>query len=424
METFIARQPVFDRDERLVAYDLFYRDMAATANDPAGSLAVERLITQTFLGPGLDQIAEGLPVFLPIARSLLERETIRVIHPRRAILQFPAGTDADAGLVAHCQTLYATGYRFAAAAEDVLRCPELAVFVGIARLDAAAHSPESLASAASSLKARGVRVLADHVPNLVVRTIAQAAGVALFVGYNLTQPEVLTKRDVAVDHVQAFQLLRLIRDPDTSDQAIEQSFRRDVALTYKLLRLVNSAAMGRYQLYTIGHAIRVVGRAMLHRWLTLLLVSSSAERNVDLEIAHLALTRARMCERIVEMCGIAQAGGSLFMVGLCSKLDALLQTPLPVLVEHLELAPDVARALIQHEDFYGAILSLVEAYESGAWTRMLVLCQDVGVAPTALPALHVEAIQWAREQLRDSVAEDHRNRTLRTVSATVRSLAG
>jgi EAL and modified HD-GYP domain-containing signal transduction protein len=423
MPLFLSRQPIFDADENLVAYALSCDDDAGRpADDVEASLTAERLILDACLTQGLDQVAEGRPAFLPVSRAVLVRGAVRVVHPRRAVLSLDQGTVADLELVRACEALAADGYKFAIHATDAIGTPALWRTAHIVRLDATELDMGSLARVADLLRRHGAHLLAERVPNRVARDACFAAGVELFHGYRLARPEILPRRDVGIDHIQAFRLMKAIRDPEQSDVAIEDAFRRDLALTYKLLRLVNSAAMGGRGIHTIGHAVRLLGRDTLYRWLSLLLVSAVAERGLQLETAHLSLARARFCEQVAGACGIRAAGGPLFMVGLFSMLDTLLGVDMADLVARLELAPDVAAALTAREDFYGATLALIESYEAGDWTGVLARCADVGIDPDALQPLYVDAIQWARGQLSETLTRETSNRVLRRVSSTAKAL--
>jgi c-di-GMP phosphodiesterase len=423
MDIFVARQPVFDREERLAAFELLYGDVGGAASDEAGAaLASERLLLEACLGTGLDTLAEGLPALLPVSRSLLLRGTVRVVHPRRVVLQLARGMTPTPDLMRACEQLVADGYRFAVDAADALRGPDLLRIARLAKLDATALAPDVIAGAADELHQAGAWILVNRIPDRATRDRCQAAGVELFEGYEFARVDVVARRDISVDHVQAFRLLKTIRDPDSPDTAIEDAFRRDLALTYKLLRLVNSASVGGRDIVTIGHAIRLVGREALYRWLSLLLISSIAERGVELEIANLSLTRAHLCERIADVYGIRQARGPLFMVGLFSMLDTLLGIPMTELVSRLELSSDVARALVGREDFYGAALALVEAYEAGSWREVALRCEEVGIAPDVMPGLYSEALQWARTQLQETMVREANNRVLRKVSERAKAL--
>ncbi len=424
MTLLLSRQPIFDASENLVAFDLSYLDAGeVVADDAEAALASERVILEACLTLGLDRVAEGRPAFLPVSRSVLVRGAVRVVHPRRAVLSLLPGTPVDDELVAACRSLAADGYRIAVHATDAMHAPAMLRLAHIVRLDASTLPPQALARVVGGLGAHGAHCLASGVYNSTSRDRCFEAGIELFHGYRQTRPEVLPRRDVGIDHVHAFRLMKTIRDPQQSDTAIEEGFRRDMVLTYKLLRLVNTASMGGRNIHTIGHAIRLLGRQTLYRWLSLLLVSGAGERGVALEVAHLSLTRARFCEAVAAACGIRKAGGSLFMVGLFSMLDTLLCANMDELVVRLELSEDVAAALTSRADFYGAVLALSEAYETGDWPEVLRLSETVGVEPTALPPLYVEAIEWARAQLAEAVSRDQGNAMLRKVSGTAKATA-
>ena len=422
MDAFVARRPVFDREERLAAFELLYRQDSVIEGGAASELASERLLLDACLGTGLDTLAEGLPALLPVTPSILVRETIRVVHPRRALLQLSPGVDPTADLIRACERLAADGYRFSIDARDGLLTPTLLAVARLAKLDTSQIPPALIPRAADRLHKAGVWILADQISSHDLRTRCASAGIELYEGYEYARGEVVTKRDVGVDHVQAFRLLKTIRDPKVADGVIEEAFRRDLGLSYKLLRLVNSAWAGGRDITTIGHAIRLVGREALYRWLSLLLVSTIAERGVELEIASVSLTRARMCERIAEVYGIPKASGPLFMVGLFSMLDVLLGIPMADLVTRLELATDVTRALVAREDFYGSALALVEAYERGDWSMVTDRAAEVGISADVLPSLYTEGLAWARSQLQEAMSRESSNKVLRKVSESAKAL--
>ncbi len=424
MTLFLSRQPIFDASEKLVAFDLSYLESSdVVPDDIESSLAAERMLLEACLVQGLDRVAEGRPAFLPVSRSVVVRGAVRVVHPHRAVLSLLPGTVVDDELVAACQALTKDGYKIAAQALDAIHSPALMQSVQMLRLDVSALPVDSLERVAGGLSAHGARLLATGVHNRSVRDRCFDAGIELFHGYRLTRPEVLPRRDVGIDHVAAFRLMKSIRDTSLPDGELEDGFRRDLVLTYKLLRLVNTASMGGRDIHTIGHAIRLLGRETLYRWLSLLLVSGAGERGVAAELAHLSLTRAQFCEWVAWNCGIKKAGDSLFMVGLFSMLDTLLCAEMDDLVVRLELAPDVAAALTRRADFYGEVLALSEAYEAGDWAAVQTLCAGLGLQPSTLPPLYVDAIDWARKQLAESVSREQNNSTLRKVSATAKATA-
>jgi EAL and modified HD-GYP domain-containing signal transduction protein len=251
-------------------------------------------------------------------------------------------------------------------------------------------------------------MLAKHVRHRLERDHCTSLGFELFEGYSFAAPETLVRRDLPIEHVLTFRLLKMVRDPRAHDLEIEDVLRRDVALSYKLLRMVNSAAIGGRDIWSIGHALRLLGREQVARWLGLLLVTDTPRGGVRGELMHLALVRARMCELLADASGIPRARGSLFLVGMLSVLDQLLETPMEMLADSMELAPDVRSALLRREDFYGAVLGLVESYEQGWWDQVDSLAGSVGVSPIALAPMYLEALGWATEQQSSRESRDSR----------------
>jgi EAL and modified HD-GYP domain-containing signal transduction protein len=131
---------------------------------------------------------------------------------------------------------------------------------------------------------------------------------------------------------------------------------------------------------------------------TLLLLSDIGDSGVLNELTRMAMSRARLCELLAKEAGVARAGQSLFLVGLLSLLDQLLEMPMEELVREMELAPDVRDALLYRSDFFGEVLALAEAYEDGAWDAATALASSLGVEDDVVSARYMEALNWAVEQ--------------------------
>lgn len=397
MEILVARQPIFDRREQLYGYDLVLRRPGLTG--APGEPMPEQLVADTFLGIGIDQVAAGRRAFVTVDRDMIVSGAARILPADRVVLQLAGRLTHDAELLHACDQLVWSGYRFSIDSdrpeelpEDYLRLAE------IVKIDVAATDPKLLTDLAAWLRGYHVRMLATHVRHRMERDRCTAMGFELFEGYSFAAPETLMRRDLPVEHMLTFRLLKLVRDPRANDGEIEELLRRDVALSYKLLRMVNSAAVGGRDIWSIGHALRLLGREQVARWLGLLLVTDSAKDGVRAELMHLALVRARMCELLADASGVRRARGSLFLVGMLSVLDQLLETPMELLADSMELAPDVRGALLAREDFYGAVLGLVEAYEQGWWDQVDALAASVGVGPVTLAPMYLDALSWATSQ--------------------------
>jgi c-di-GMP phosphodiesterase len=397
MEILVARQPVFDRREQLYGYDLVLRRPGGMG--APGEPLPEQLVADIFLGIGIDQVAGGRRAFVTVDRDMLVGGAARLLPADRVVLQLAGRLTEDPELIQACDQLVWSGYRFSIASDRPEELPEEYLRLAeIVKIDVPNTEKQMLVDLAAWLKGYHVRLLATHVRNRIERDLCTSLGFELFEGYRFTAPETLVRRDLPIEHVLTFRLLKMVRDPRSSDIELEDLLRRDVALSYKLLRMVNSAAMGGRDIWSIGHALRLLGREQVARWLGLLLVTEGARDGVRAELMHLALVRARMCELLADASGVRRARGPLFLVGMLSVLDQLLETPMELLADSMELAPDVRLALLQREDFYGAVLGLVEAYEQGWWDQVDTLAPPVGVSPVQLAPMYLEALAWATEQ--------------------------
>lgn len=392
----LARQPIFDRDERIAAYAILHP--GSEWNDAR----MDQLVVDTAVGGGVEQLTDGRPAFLRVSPALLTSDTIRLLDPRRLTLELRADAVVDAEVRAACRTLAGSGYNLALdsfAFTDATA--SLLDDVRTVKVDVREHGPASLTKLAERLRPWRVRMIADHAESRVVRDACLRLGFELFQGYRFNQPEILARRELPIQHVHTFKLLKELRDPRVHESVVEEGFRRDVTLSYKLLRMVNSAAMGGRGVWSIGHAVRLLGREALHRWLSLLLLASVSDDGVGAELTYMSLLRARFCELLASAAGMRPAAGPLFLVGVFSLLDLMTHCPMEELVARLDVDEEVAAALIARGGFFGAVLNLVTAYEDGRWSEANYLAEQLGIAPTALTDGYMDAVAWARERSRE-----------------------
>jgi c-di-GMP phosphodiesterase len=402
VDLYIARQPIYDDRGGVVAYELLYRRGAQSRGadgDSAWEMSLE-VIVKTFLEIGLERLTLGKLAFLNFDRGMLLGGYYDLLDPRMVVIELLESIEADAEVVAACERLTGLGYRLAlddyvadAAHEPLVR------FAEIIKLDVMNVPPGRIAEQAAPLRERGLRLLAERVETEEVHAHCRSLGFELFQGYHFSRPEVVERKGMAAEQTAILRLMNLLRDERVPDQEVEEAFRRDPSLSFKLLRMVNAAAQGGRGIESILHAIRLLGRVVLERWLALLLVSSLATRGgADAERVRAAVQRARLCELIGSTHGRGVAG-QLFLTGLFSTMDSLLHLPMAEVVCQVHLTPAVRDALLQREGPLAPVLDMVEAYEEGNWDGVTGLAPAAGVAAPTLPELYLDSLEWAQETL-------------------------
>jgi c-di-GMP phosphodiesterase len=399
---YVARQPIFELGRGLFGYELLYRRdaVANRADGEAGYMSAD-VIVSAMLGIGLRAIAGGGVAFVNFSRSQLLGHTWELFDPSSVVIELLESVECDADTVAACTRLVKGGYRlalddyvYADASRPLL---ELASIVKVDILD---RSTDDLEHTVRQLEPAGARLLAERVETIGVRDVCVNLGFELFQGYLFSRPETLSKTDVAAGQLAIMRLLNLLQNPATTDTALDAAFQSDVALAYKLLRIVNAASVGGRGISSIPHAVRMVGRETLHRWLAVILIASLGKSgDVSHEVALTAMTRARMCELLANNSSASQPAASAFIVGLLSLLDVLLDIPMEKILMRLELSDDVRGALLGRGGPLAPPLRLVEAYEGANWETAIGLASQTAVPEEILPSLYTDALHWASERV-------------------------
>ena len=262
------------------------------------------------------------------------------------------------------------------------------------KVDLLAWNPDELRAIAERLRGRGVSLLAERVETEQALALATGLGFSLFQGYYFSRPEMIAHAGTAIETLRLLPLLNVVQDESIANAEVEERIRRDPVLSYKLLRIVNSAAHGGRGIESILHAINLIGRQSLFRWLGLLLTSSlAASGGTSREIVGATLVRARLLELLAP--GARANAGALFLTGMFSNMATLLQIPMAELVDRVHFAPEVRSALLRDPSSpYLPWLLLAEAYESGRWQEVAALAERVGVAAGGIADRYLEALQW------------------------------
>jgi EAL and modified HD-GYP domain-containing signal transduction protein len=399
---YVARQPIFELDRGLYGYELLYRrDVSIDHADGDDGHMSADVIANALLGVGLRNISGGRIVFVNFSDAQLRSRSWELFDPDNVVIELLERVECNHETLSACREMASAGYKLAL--DDFVAHERMRPFVELAsivKVDVLNRPVADLRCVADHLRSSGVRLLAERVETATVRDVCCDLGYELFQGYLFSRPETLTKSDVPASHMAVVQLLNLLQNPDTPDSALDAAFQSDVALCYKLLRIVNAAALGGRSITSIPHAVRLVGREMLHRWLAVLLVSSLGGRGgVSHELALTAITRARMCELVAGASTERRHGGSAFIVGLLSLLDVLLEVPMEKILNRLELSADVKGALLERHGPLGTPLQLVEAYEKANWDAAKGLAHESAVPDDIVPSLYLDALHWASQQI-------------------------
>jgi EAL and modified HD-GYP domain-containing signal transduction protein len=396
---YVARQPILDAKQEVVAYELLFRSGLANVFEcDSPDRASSSVIADAFLLFGLEELTGGKRAFLNFSRSLLVNDVAQLLPRELAVVELLETIEPDAEVIAACRRLKARGYTLAL---DDFTWSEaygpLVELADVVKVDFLATRGAERRSLAQRLRRYGVTLLAEKVETREDFEEGLAAGYEWFQGFFFSRPNILIGRDVRAYKPHYLRILELVRSPDVNLREVERAARRDVSLCYKLLRYVNSASFARQKhVESIRHALSLVGLDEVRKWVALLTVAGMSEGKPS-ELIRTALVRARFCEELAGPFGLVEEETHLFLVGLFSLIDALIDRPLERVLQEIPLASHVVLALRDQTGPLAAPYRCVLAWERGDWAALDRLVADLPGRRSDIPKAYRCALEWARE---------------------------
>lgn len=393
---FIARQPIYDKDLNVIAYELLYRDSTvnqAMFNDD--SQASSELITNVFMHIGVDQITGSALAFINIPQDFILNQQRTPMFAEQTVLEILESVQPEPEVIQGLKNLKQVGYRLAL--DDFRHQDKLQAFASLAdfiKLDILDFTTQELEQQVNILRRQNVRLIAEKVETREQFEQCQTLGFDYFQGFFFCHPQIMEKKHIPANKLVILKLLSAINSPDTSTQQFESILAQDVTLSYKLLRYINSAMFSlRREINSIQDAVLLLGLNTIKSWASLLLMSGLSE-NKPHELIVTGMIRARMCEGIAATL-VPAIKHQMFIVGLFSVLDALMDTPMAELLDNLVLTTPIKMALLDHAGNHGALLEQVIWYEQGKWGELMRINVDVEL----FLENYINAVKWTDENI-------------------------
>jgi EAL and modified HD-GYP domain-containing signal transduction protein len=401
-EIFIGRQPILDRKHEMFAYELLFRSGSKqnSANVTDDLTATASVVSHAFAELGIEQALGPYKGFINCDDSILLSDMLEALPSDKIVLEILETVEPTAQIVERCHELKARG--FTLALDDFINFEDkwkpLLDLVEVVKVDLMPLSAQELLDVTSALKRWPVMLLAEKVDSREQAEHCHKIGYGLFQGYYFAKPAIISGKKLGQSQLALMQLLGLIlEDAETTD--IESVFKREPGLAMNLMRLTNSAASGiRTKVTSLRHAITVLGRRQLQRWLQLLLYTNPSGATGASPLLQLAATRGRLMELLGGKLhgGKKQFEDEAFMTGIMSLMPTLMGVPLDEILRGVSIANDIREALENGEGELGAMLKLCEALEAGDGLVCHDLCETLGgLNATVLNACQTQALAWA-----------------------------
>jgi EAL and modified HD-GYP domain-containing signal transduction protein len=406
----LARQPILTQDEKVFGYELLFRESPEDNRFSSDAENATCSVIDALNVMGLDVVCDGRLVFINCTHQMLLKEYFFLLPPDKVVVEIQENVPAEQNAVAACQQLKQKRYRIAL--DNFLpgdaREP-LIPYADFIKVDIRRITPEQSAATAARYASTQRHMLAQRVETRVQFLNAHKDGFTLFQGYFFRHPERMRARHIPANQASYLHLLQAISAPQVDMAGVEDLIKRDPSLCYRLLRYLNSPLLGLSSpVQSVRHAMSLLGERELVRWIRMATtLAMGQDKCSDLVLS--SLVRARFCELIATK--VIHGKSDLFLMGMLSLMDSILEMPMGVVVEGLAIDPDTKAQLLAAKTGKKTPLSpvfdLMITREAGDWEGVTALAKKLDLSLPCVNRAYNEAMSWAHEMASAVPPQDH-----------------
>jgi EAL and modified HD-GYP domain-containing signal transduction protein len=396
MDRFLARQPILTCSQSVFAYEILSRFGPENFCRPAPGSALDVNAMDELFLMGLKQMTHGLPAFLNCSRDFLLKDYLELLPRETVIGEILESVQPDAEVLLACQRMKKLGYRLALDDYEDRRemdpLIEMANFVKVDFLTTSLVEQERLGK---KFRRLGISLVAEKVETREQFQRGSDMGYEFFQGYFFCRPEMVARTAVPANKLIYLRLLCAATGAQIDLAEIGDLIKQEVSLAHRLLRYLNSALFSLVgEIHSIAHALRLLGERSVQKWVSLVSVAAMGD-DKPIELVRMPLVRGRFCELLAEAAGMEPIAGDLFLLGLLSLLDALLNMPLSEVLAGLPVDLEIKNALNGQPSRFRPIFEVVLDYETGTWEQLADSARVAGVDEARIPGLYSSALAWA-----------------------------
>ncbi|MFT6386944.1 MAG: EAL and modified HD-GYP domain-containing signal transduction protein [Cellvibrionaceae bacterium] len=397
----IARQPICNKQLKVVAFELLYRMQSGGGNHAVvgdADAATIDVLLSAFNDLSIDDVVGNKKAFVNFTSNILLTQ-LPPISPKQLVIELLEDQEITPALLKALGRLRKQGYKIAL--DDFCLTKEtisLIDYTDIIKLDVLDQAPESWAAYIPKLKDRGITLLAEKVESYAVYEQCCELGFELFQGYFFAKPKVITGKRISNNEMTILSLLTKLNAKDINISEVTKLISHDANLSYNLLRTINSGLFNfSSKVNSIKHAITMLGLTHLKSWISFIALSSMD--NKPQALTELAMVRAKMCEELGKSMTSSASADDYFTIGMFSLIDAFFDIPMEELVKKLSLSDTMKNALLKREGSMGAALDCVINYQNGTWDNVekTPLIDTGALSHESITNAYLNSVKWAEE---------------------------
>jgi c-di-GMP-related signal transduction protein len=393
-----ARQPIFDTHQRVFGYELLFRSGFENCFIfPDGDVATSRVL-DSFMIEGLEALWRPQKAFINFTRNALLNGLANLLPSKTLTVEILEDIEPDPPMIETCLKLKRQGYQIAL--DDLTTLEKRKPFLELAdivKVDFALTDEAQQQEMARRLRVRGVKLLAEKVETRDQFEKAAGWGYHYFQGFFFCQPQIISAREIPAFKAAYLQLLHAVHRKELNFGEIERILRRELSLSYRLLRYLNSPLFGlRGEVRSLRHALALLGEQHIKRWAALFSTMMLASDKPP-ELLVTSLMRARFCELLAGPLAGKTEPADFFLLGLFSLIDALLGRPMKDILEGIPLAAEIKVSLLGGHNLHREVYECVLAVERADWNTLTQRAGKLGLQDEFVAGCYLQSVAWANE---------------------------
>ncbi len=398
MDVFLARQPIFNRNRHVVAYEILYRSSAKNTYDLGidGDMATASVVMDALINFGIKKLTGGKMAYINFTRKLLLDNLHTLFDTNALTIEILETQDVDAVFVEKCKEMKAHGYVLAL--DDFVggnKFDLIIPYIDIIKVDFLAVDTIARQEIADKYARFGIKLLAEKVETVEDFDQAKQFGYHMFQGYFFEKPVICKTKSINVSTYHYMEILKETTGDIPDFDRMAEIIKKDFSLTYKLLRLINSPAFYTVsEVTSVNHALALLGINEIRKWTTLIMLRDISSEKPD-ELVRVSLVRAIFAEKLAKLFKLQGRETEAFLLGLFSLIDTIMEKPLFDIIEPLPLKMDLKGALMGEPNSFHTILRVLQYYEQGNWDMAIETARIKKLDPSALNILYLDAIEEA-----------------------------
>ena len=398
MEVYVARQPIFKKNKKIYGYELLFREgLSNYFPNIDGDLATSKVLSTSFMTIGIEEVTGGSLAFINFTQNLLSKRVPLMFPPQKVVVELLEDVRPEPDVLKACHEITQKGYVIAL--DDFSYRPDLEPIISMAqiiKMDFKSGSYDELAESVRKLARYHVKLLAEKVETHEDLQRAIEMGFSYFQGYFFSKPEILKGKDISSPEMNLLEIMAEANKEDFQFHKLEEIITRDVAISYKLMRYINSAYFRRVNnISSIKQAIILLGERQIRRFISLIAMSRLGSEKPN-ELIQTSIIRAKFLELVGNSNGSREVSPSeLFTLGIFSLIDAILDDSMQNLMQNLPLSDGIRDALALGKGKLKEYLQLAVTYERADWKRLSDTACLLGLKEEELPQYFLEALGWA-----------------------------